>query len=271
MSSAENETGRSMVKILRTCKRSEILPFRGHSGITRAKKNRRTVLQDITNHPELIKVAATSFCSERLLECDLHVADRVLVPAGTHSDVSKAKDEQILDHLLPEVVVNTERLVFGPVLLKSVEELSAGVEVLAERFLDDDAIDALLAIAVLLAVGGDGDEDGWWKSEVEETMALLTLVARLDLLDVFLEVLEGGVILISTGDVAAELLEFLDLGVNVLIVVWVFDVRGGAFVELCLIHLCASIADDFDVSREEAIAIEAEEGRKGLYRPRMSM
>ena len=77
-----------------------------------------TVLQDVSNDTKLVKVPTTSLGPERLLERNLNVANRVLVPSSTHGDVRKAQDEDVLDHLLAEVVIDTERFIFGPVLFK---------------------------------------------------------------------------------------------------------------------------------------------------------
>ena len=138
------------------------------------------------------------------------------------------------------------------------------LEVLAEGLLYDDAIDAMLAVAAGLEVSSDRDEDGGGESEIEDAIAVLGLIRRLDLLEVFLEVLEGRGVLVAARDVAAELLELVDLCGDGLVVVGVLDVGGGAFVELGLVHLCARIADDVHVAREEAIAIEAEESGECL-------
>ena len=68
------------------------------------------ILHDISDDAELVEVAASSFCAERLLECDLNVIDVVAIPVGTQEFITEADDQQILDHLLAQVVVNTEDL-----------------------------------------------------------------------------------------------------------------------------------------------------------------
>ena len=73
---------------------------------------RLTVLQDITDDTELVKVPATTFRTEGLLERDLDVANGVLVPSSAHGNVGETQDENVLDHLLPEVVIDTEGLIF---------------------------------------------------------------------------------------------------------------------------------------------------------------
>ena len=74
-------------------------------------RTRRTVLKDVTDDAELVKVTAASLSTERLFEGDLDVADGVLVPESVGSDVSKPEDEQVLDHLLPEIVIDPVGLI----------------------------------------------------------------------------------------------------------------------------------------------------------------
>lgn len=74
-----------------------------------------------------------------------------------------------------------------------------------------------------------------------------------------LEVLKGGVILITARNIRANFLELLDLIGGDLVFVWVFDVLSHTLVELSLIHLCACIPDYLDVVREVARTIQAKE------------
>jgi hypothetical protein len=46
---------------------------------------------------------------------DLHVVDMVPVPSSTKELVAESQDQDVLDHLLTQVVVNAEDLVLGPV------------------------------------------------------------------------------------------------------------------------------------------------------------
>ena len=60
----------------------------------------------------------------------------VAVPVGAEELVAKSKDQDVLDHLLTKVVVNTEDLLLLPVRLQSVLEFSGAAKVLTERLLD---------------------------------------------------------------------------------------------------------------------------------------
>lgn len=58
------------------------------------------------------------------------------VPGGVEELVAKAHDEDVLDHLLTQVVVDTEDLLLLPVGLEGFLEIARAVEVLPERLLD---------------------------------------------------------------------------------------------------------------------------------------
>lgn len=60
----------------------------------------------------------------------------VTVPGGVEELVAKAHDEDVLDHLLTQVVVDTEDLLFLPVGLKGLLELTRALQVLTERLLN---------------------------------------------------------------------------------------------------------------------------------------
>ena len=73
---------------------------------------------------------------DRAMPTYLDVVDVVAVPVGAEELVAKSKDQDVLDHLLTKVVVNTEDLLFLPVRLQSVLEFSGASKVLTERLLD---------------------------------------------------------------------------------------------------------------------------------------
>jgi hypothetical protein len=60
----------------------------------------------------------------------------VPVPRGAKELVSKSKNEDVLDHFLAQVVVNSEDLVFDPVGRKRALKLSGAGKIFAERLLD---------------------------------------------------------------------------------------------------------------------------------------
>lgn len=112
-----------------------------------------TVLHDISNDAKFVKVAASAFCAEWLLENDLshisfatipalyatpylHVVDMISVPGRTEEFVSESQDEDVLHHLLAEIVIDTEELLFLPIGLERSLELSSAGQIFTEGFLN---------------------------------------------------------------------------------------------------------------------------------------
>lgn len=62
----------------------------------------------------------------------------VTVPGGVEELVAKAHDKNVLDHLLTQVVVNTEDLILLPDGVKRFLEVARALKVLAEGLLDLD-------------------------------------------------------------------------------------------------------------------------------------
>ena len=102
------------------------------------------------------------------------------------------------------------------------------------------------------------------KGEIEDAVSLTARVFRFDLGEVLLQVIERLLVLIPTSNVGAQLLEFLDLGRNGLVIVRVLDVLRCSLMELGKVHLRACITDDLDIPGQEVIAVETEEGGECL-------
>lgn len=209
MSSAANDTGRSIARMLRTCSKSE----RGNVSAMgkRAKRLQQTVLQDITNDTEFIKVTTSSLRTKRFLKSDLNVADRVLVPASVHRHIRKPKNEKILDHLLSEVMVNTEGLIFGPVLLQGAQQFASRVGVFSERLFNDDTVDTALGnITMFLQIFANGDKDTGRKGEVEETVTFFVLVVRFNFFQMRIQTIKSVTVLVISSDVRQQRLELVE-------------------------------------------------------------
>jgi hypothetical protein len=96
------------------------------------------VLHNVTDDAKLIKVPSSSLGTEGLLECDLNIVDVVSVPGGAQERVTETQDQNVLYHLLAEVVVDTEQLVLLPIRLEGLLKLAGASEILSEGFLDLD-------------------------------------------------------------------------------------------------------------------------------------
>lgn len=60
----------------------------------------------------------------------------VAVPGGTEKLVAESQNEDVLDHLLAQIVVDSEDLVLGPVGCQRLLQLSRTAQVLSEWLLD---------------------------------------------------------------------------------------------------------------------------------------
>jgi hypothetical protein len=96
------------------------------------------VLHNVTDDAKLIKVPSSTLGTEGLLECDLNIVDVVSVPGGAQERVTETQDQNVLHHLLAEVVVDTEQLVLLPIRLEGLLKLAGASEILSEGFLDLD-------------------------------------------------------------------------------------------------------------------------------------
>lgn len=79
-----------------------------------------------------------------------------------------------------------------------------------------------------------------------------------------IESVKGGTVFVVAGNVGGDVLELLDLCSDLWIVVGILEVGSSTFVELCLVHLCACVANDLDISGKEVLGVEAKESRERL-------
>lgn len=197
MSSAAKDTGRSIVKMLRTCKRSEQLSTRLHV----STDVQLTVLHNVTDDPILVEVTASTLRAKWLLETDLYITDGVSIPGSAQGDVRKTKDKNVFDHFFAKVMVNAERLVFRPAASQGHYKFATRVKILAKGLLHDNPVDPVRHIAAVFQIAGNGDEYAGRKCEIEETVALFGLITGLDLQDVLVQGIKRGPLIIRAGNV----------------------------------------------------------------------
>lgn len=129
----------------------------GGTHVLRGEK-RHTVLHDIADDAEFVKVPSPALGAERLLECDLaenesrritlpsmvreppsthlYIVDVIAVPSGTEELVTEPQDQDVLHHLLAQVMVDTEDLFFLPVGLQSLLQIARALEIFAKGLFD---------------------------------------------------------------------------------------------------------------------------------------
>jgi hypothetical protein len=94
------------------------------------------VLHDISNNTKLVKIPTTPLGPEWLFERDLDVVDMVTVPGSTKEFVTKPQNQNVFDHLLSKVMVNTENFLLVPVRLQSLLQFPGAGKILSEWLLD---------------------------------------------------------------------------------------------------------------------------------------
>ncbi len=97
------------------------------------------VLHDVAEGAGRLVEAAPVLDAEGLGDGDLHVVDVAAVPHRLEDGVGEAQGQDVLDRLLPQVVVDPVDLVFLEDLVQGgVEPVGTG-QVAAERLLDHQA------------------------------------------------------------------------------------------------------------------------------------
>src|SRR5438445_5616136 len=116
-----------------------VIGRRGSLHLEEPHQQQLSVRDDVADRACLLVEAAATLDAEAFRHRDLHALDVVAVPDRLEEGVREAEDEEVLDRLLPEVVVDAEdaRLV-EDLVQRLVEGLRRG-EIPAERLLDDDA------------------------------------------------------------------------------------------------------------------------------------
>ena len=108
----------------------------------------QVVLHNVANDAVVIEITTATFGAKVFTKVDLHVADVVSVPKRLEHDVRKAHDGEVLDQLLPEVVIDAIRLLLAQVLRERRGQLARARQVSPERFLYDDSRDSSLALTL---------------------------------------------------------------------------------------------------------------------------
>ena len=83
---------------------------------------------------EICKVLATSIETRHATHLD--IVNVVSVPGSAKEFVSKSQNENVFDHFLAQVMVNSEDLVLDPIRCKRALKLPRAGKVLSKRLLD---------------------------------------------------------------------------------------------------------------------------------------
>ena len=126
--------------------------------------------------PDSVVVAAAGAHPEVLGHGDLHVVDVAPVPDRLEDGVAEPQHQQVLDRLLPQVVVDAVDLPLAEDEVQARVQLLGRGQVLAERLLHDQAREALGVVGLVGQAGaaqvlGDDREELGGGREVEEPVA----------------------------------------------------------------------------------------------------
>ena len=96
------------------------------------------ILDDVAGRADPVVVSRAASEADVLGHRYLHVVDVIAVPHGFEQLVGEAQRHDVLDGFLAQVVVDAEHRLLGEHRGDDVIELACTLEVVAERFLDDD-------------------------------------------------------------------------------------------------------------------------------------
>ena len=100
-------------------------------------------------------------------------------------------------------------LFLGKLFLESGLHLSRTLQIRTERFLDNDSIDSILDVVVSFEMLSYVDEYGGREGHVEDAITNGGIFVRfLNLVERRFEIDKGGIVVVLTGDVGADLEEF---------------------------------------------------------------
>ena len=106
---------------------------------SKAENLKKMVLHHISDDPKLIKVSATALGTKRFLEGDGDAGNAVSVPCWSKDHVAKPEADEVLHHLLAQVVVNPVQLLLGEKLLQMITQVSRAGRIFAKRFLHNNS------------------------------------------------------------------------------------------------------------------------------------
>src|SRR4051812_44921801 len=86
-------------------------------------------------------VIATALADAKFLaDGDLHVIDGFAIPKALENGIGETEHQDVLDRFLAEIMVDAEDLLLARVASELGIQLMGGGQIVAERFLDDNAL-----------------------------------------------------------------------------------------------------------------------------------
>ena len=136
------------------------------------------VLEHVADHARLFEITRPVPHADLLGHRNLHILDVVAVPDRFEDRVGEPQDQDVLDGLLAQVVIDAIDLMLGKRAVQVAVERERGVQVDAERLLDDHPCPSAAVIAQIAADArlvepvGDGGIHVGRQREVHQAIAL---------------------------------------------------------------------------------------------------
>ena len=222
------------------------------------------VLHDVAQGAGLLVEAAPMADAERFADGDLDVVDVAAVPDRLVDGVGEAQGEDVLDRLLPEVVVDAVHLLLGEPGVHDRVEVARARPVVPVRLLDDDAHERVVALRLVQAVLAQrGDDDGEGRRRRREVVEPVLRGAPLlvELVEHLLEAVERCLFVVVAGDVAEAAGERVPHVLG-LVAAATEGLHEGAhaLAEVVVVHLGAGDADHREPAGEQAAQGQACDG-----------
>ena len=170
-----------------------MLNVRGRLHGDQRRKLEQVVLEHVPRGAGLLVELAAAVEALRLGDGDLHVVDVAAVPDRLEDPVAEPEDHQVADRLLAQVMVDAEDLGLAEDLPDLAVQPDRGLEVVAERLLDDDpppaAVVGLVVEADAPELADDRREGRLLGGQVEQHVAVGSNLG-VDLLESFREAVE---------------------------------------------------------------------------------
>ena len=221
------------------------------------------VLHHVAEHAVVVEVAAAVLHPEPLRHGDLHAVDVAAVPVGFENHVGEAENHDVLHRLLTEVMVDAVDLPFLQVAVQFAVQFACAIKVAAERFLDDDAPEAvgsLVKKARLAEVRGHVAEKRGSDGEVENDVASGNAPLLADGFEFFFECSVDRLVVQVAAEVVASGHEWIPLLRVDRMRGELLDVRGHLVAEGLVIARRDGHAHDGELFRQQSDAAEVEEG-----------
>src|SRR5215470_3948282 len=110
--------------------------WRLHSG--ERHKLEQVVRYHVTQRTSHIKISAALFHSHSLGHCDLDVVHKAMVPHWLKDAITEAKHQNVLYSFFPQIMVNSENLIFGEDFFDLLVQLFGRLEIVTKRFFKDN-------------------------------------------------------------------------------------------------------------------------------------